>query len=235
MSNWPGHLDDMPSLNRWLGQQSTESRIDWALSTLPGTHVLSSSFGVQAAVSLHLLTRHKPDIPVVLVDTGYLFDQTYRFVDDLQKRMDLNLHVVRPELSPAWLEARYGRLWEHGQQGLEQYNHLSKVLPMRAALASLGTGTWIAGLRRAQSRSRATVPFIDHREGRWKLHPLADWSEQNIEQYLKRHDLPRHPLWQQGYVSIGDTHTTHRWQPGMREEDTRFFGIKRECGLHLQA
>ena len=220
-------------LDAWLLAQSAEERVDWALRELPGTYVLSSSFGAQSAVSLHLLTERLPAIPVVVVDTGYLFPETYRFIDELTERLSLNLHVVRPELSPAWLETRHGELWKQGRDGLDRYNRLAKVEPMQQALADLHAGTWFAGLRRQQSASRAMAPALDYRHGRWKLHPIVDWTDRDVGLYLRRHDLPYHPLWDKGYVSIGDTHTTRRWEPGMREEDTRFFGIKRECGLHL--
>jgi phosphoadenosine phosphosulfate reductase len=220
-------------LDAWLLAQSAEERLDWALRELPGTYVLSSSFGAQSAVSLHLLTQRLPTIPVVVVDTGYLFPETYRFIDALTERLSLNLHVVRPELSPAWLETRHGELWKQGRDGLDRYNRLAKVEPMQHALAELGAGTWFAGLRRQQALSRAAAPVLDHRHGRWKVHPIIDWTDRDVGLYLRRHDLPYHPLWDKGYVSIGDTHTTRRWEPGMREEDTRFFGIKRECGLHL--
>ena len=226
-------LDDLTGRNDWLARQDADTRVAWALEALPGVHVLSSSFGAQAAASLHLLTRHQPDIPVVLVDTGYLFEATYNFIDTLCERLDLNLHIARPELSPAWLEARHGRLWEKGQAGLDHYHRLAKVEPMQRILGEIGTGTWFAGLRRGQSTSRTDTPFLEHRNGRWKVHPIADWTDRDVGLYLKRHDLPYHPLWEHGYVSIGDVHTTHRWEPGMREQDTRFFGLKRECGLHL--
>ncbi|GAB2581272.1 phosphoadenylyl-sulfate reductase [Dyella jejuensis] len=220
-------------LDAWLLALTAEERVDWALQQLPGLHVLSSSFGAQSAVSLHLLTQRLPRIPVIVVDTGYLFAETYRFIDELTERLSLNLHIVRPVLSPAWLEARHGELWNRGRDGLDHYNRLAKVEPMQRALSELGASTWIAGLRRQQSLSRAATPVIDHRHGRWKLHPIIDWTDRDIGLYLRRHDLPYHPLWDKGYVSIGDTHTTRRWEPGMREEDTRFFGLKRECGLHL--
>jgi phosphoadenosine phosphosulfate reductase len=103
---------------------------------------------------------------------------------------------------------------------------------MQRALDGLGVRTWIAGLRRSQSASRAGIDFLERRDGRWKLHPIADWSDHDIGRYLAQYDLPYHPLWEQGYVSIGDVHTTVRWSEGMREEDTRFHGLKRECGLH---
>jgi len=226
----PRLLEDV---NAWLGQGTVEQRIRWALETLPGEHVLSSSFGAQSAAILHLVTRASPDVPVVFIDTGYLFPETYRFADELTDRLHLNLKVVRPSLGIAWMEARHGRLWEQGLAGLERYNRLRKVEPMRRALDDLGARTWIAGLRREQSESRGAIQILERKDDRWKFHPLADWSSRNVWEYLQRHELPLHPLWQAGYVSIGDVHTTVPLQPGMREEDTRFFGVKRECGLHF--
>lgn len=222
----------LAEINRWLETLPAERRVAWALQALPGAHALSSSFGAQAAVSLHLVTRVCPDVPVILVDTGYLFPETYRFVDDLCERLRLNLKVYRHDVGPAWMEARRGRLWEQGAEGLAEYNRLRKVEPMQRALRELGVGTWLAGIRRSQAESRAQADFLEWHDGRWKLHPVADWRDHDVWHYLNRHDLPYHPLWHEGYVSIGDVHTTRRWEPGMRDEDTRFFGLGRECGLH---
>ncbi|WPU55231.1 phosphoadenylyl-sulfate reductase [Stenotrophomonas acidaminiphila] len=224
--------EETAALDARLEAMDATARVRWALQHLPGTHVLSSSFGAQSAVTLHLLSRERPDIPVILIDTGYLFPETYRFADTLSERLDLNLKVYRPLVSRAWMEARHGRLWEQGLVGIEQYNNLRKVEPMKRALDELQAGTWFTGLRRSQSAGRAATPVLQRRDARWKVNPIADWSDRDVWQYLKQHDLPYHPLWEQGYVSIGDYHTTRRWEPGMREEDTRFFGLKRECGLH---
>jgi phosphoadenosine phosphosulfate reductase len=225
----PGAL---AGLNAWLAGRTAEQRVTWALQHTPGRHALSSSFGAQAAVSLHLLTRQQPDIPVILIDTGYLFPETYQFVDTLAERLELNLKVYRPVIGRAWAEARYGRLWEQGVEGIDRYNSIRKVEPMQRALTDLGVQSWFAGLRRSQSRSRQDIPFVEWSRDRWKFHPIADWSDRDVGMYLQCHGLPYHPLWEQGYVSIGDTHTTRRWEPGMDAEDTRFFGLKRECGLH---
>jgi phosphoadenosine phosphosulfate reductase len=206
--------------------------VAWALARYPGEIILSSSFGAQSAVCLHLVTRQCPQIPVVLVDTGYLFPETYRFVDELSTRLDLNLHVYRPRTSPAWQEARHGRLWEQGLAGLEHYNQLNKVEPMQRALTELGARAWISGLRRQQSRSRAGLGVLAVRNQRLKVHPLMDWTDRDVYQYLRAHDLPYHPLWERGYVSIGDIHTTRPLHEVDDPEATRFFGLKRECGLH---
>lgn len=229
----PAAADDLQALNAWLETQGAEQRVEWALANGEECHVLSSSFGAQSAVALHMLTARKPGIPVVLVDTGYLFPETYRFADQLTERLALNLHVYRPLVSRAWMEARHGRLWEQGVAGIDRYNSLRKVEPMRRALEELGARTWFTGLRRSQSSSRRDTPIVEVRNGRCKVSPLADWTDRDIWVYLKRHDLPYHPLWDEGYVSIGDFHTTSRWEPGMRAEDTRFFGLNRECGIHV--
>jgi phosphoadenosine phosphosulfate reductase len=222
----------LAEINRQLAQLDAAGRVDWALAALPGQHVLSSSFGAQAAVSLHLLSARRPDIPVILVDTGYLFPETWQFVRELSERLKLNLHTHRAAMTPTQMEAQYGALWTQGRDAIRFYNRIRKVEPMQRALKDLDARTWFTGIRRQQAESRAQIDFLELRDGRWKVHPLADWRDRDVWQYLKSHDLPYHPLWHDGYVSIGDTHSTSRWAEGLREEDTRFNGLVRECGLH---
>jgi phosphoadenosine phosphosulfate reductase len=225
----------LAALNAELRSLSAAARVERAIELLPGEAILSSSFGAQAAVSLHLVTRILPRIPVVLIDTGYLFPETYRFIDELTDRLNLNLSIYQPARSPAWLVARHGKLWEQGAAGIQQYNQIHKVEPMQRALEEIRVGTWFAGLRRQQSRSRAGIqPVQPAGPGRFKVHPIHDWTDRDVYDYLKKHGLPYHPLWEHGYVSVGDWHTTR----SLREvadaiEDTRFFGLQRECGLHL--
>jgi phosphoadenosine phosphosulfate reductase len=212
---------------------SAEERVEWALAHLPQQHALSSSFGAQAAVSLHLVASQRPDLPVIFVDTGYLFPETYQFVDELTERLNLNLQVYRSKSTPAWQEAKHGKRWEQGVEGITDYNRENKVEPMERALRELNVSTWFAGLRRNQSQSRADVPFLSWSRGnRWKVHAIADWTDRDIFNYLKKHNLPYHPLWEKGYVSIGDMHTTKSLNEVDSAEETRFFGLTRECGLH---
>ena len=223
----------LSALNRWLSRLSAQERVAWAMDSLAAPHALSTSFGTQSAVSLHLLTQAKPDIPVILVDTGYLFPETYRYADQLVDQLGLNLKVYRPQIGIAWMEARFGKLWEGGSDGLREYNRLRKVEPMQRALRELGVRSWFAGLRRDQARTREGIDFLELRDGRWKLHPIADWNEIDIGAYMLQHDLPEHPLARKGYVSVGDVHTTQPLKPGMDIAQTRFFGLRRECGLHF--
>lgn len=222
----------LAQVNNMLDRLSAEERVAWSLEHLPGAFVLSSSFGIQAAVSLHMVVKQQPDIPVILTDTGYLFPETYQFIDALTEQLGLNLQVFRASESPAWQEARYGKLWEQGVEGIEKYNQINKVEPMNRAMETLQAQTWFAGLRRDQSQSRAGLPVLAIKRGVFKVLPIIDWDNRQVYQYLKQHGLSYHPLWEQGYVSVGDTHTTRKLEAGMSEEETRFFGLKRECGLH---
>lgn len=222
----------LAEINAELESMTAQQRVRWALEHLEGNFVLSSSFGIQGALMLHLVTQEKPDIPVILTDTGYLFPETYQFIDQLTERLQLNLQVFRASESPAWQEARYGKLWDQGVEGIEKYNRLNKVEPMRRAFSELQAGTWFSGLRREQAGSRASLPVLAIQNGVFKFLPVIDWTNKDVHYYLKEYNLPYHPLWDQGYLSVGDTHTTQKWEPGMSEEETRFFGLKRECGLH---
>ncbi|NOH80680.1 phosphoadenylyl-sulfate reductase [Vibrio sp. RE86] len=222
----------LAEINGELEKLTAQQRVAWALENLEGQFAVSSSFGIQAAVMLHLVTRQQPDIPVILTDTGYLFPETYRFIDQLSEQLTLNLKVYRAAESPHWQEARYGKLWDQGIEGIEKYNKINKVEPMRRALDELEVGTWFSGLRREQSKSRAGLPILSVQNGVFKFLPVIDWSNKDVHYYLEEHGLSYHPLWDDGYLSVGDTHTTKKWEPGMAEEETRFFGLKRECGLH---
>jgi phosphoadenosine phosphosulfate reductase len=223
---------DTAAADRRLSGATPSERISWAVKEFGSSLVLSTSFGAQAAVMLHLATRIVPDIPVVFVDTGYLFPETYRFADELTARLKINLKVYRAAESPAWIEARHGKLWEQGAEGLSAYNQIVKVAPMQRALSELGARAWLAGLRRVQSSTRERLSIVSVQDGRTKVLPIVEWTDKDVYRYLTENDLPYHPLWEKGYVSIGDVHTTQPLTGDMTPEDTRFFGIKRECGLH---
>ncbi|MFT6928404.1 MAG: phosphoadenosine phosphosulfate reductase [Psychromonas sp.] len=222
----------LKEVNALLEDKTASERVEWAIEHLESEFVLSSSFGIQAAVCLHLITRIKANTPIILTDTGYLFPETYRFIDGLTEKLNLNLKIYRAEQSNAWQEARYGKLWEQGLDGLTKYNVINKVEPMKRALKDLNAKTWFSGLRRSQASSRGKLPVLSIQNGCFKFLPIIDWTNKQVFYYLQENDLEYHPLWEQGYVSVGDVQTSQPLQVGMSEEDTRFFGLKRECGLH---
>ena len=211
---------------------SAAERVRWAHETYGDQLVLTTSFGVQSAVMLHLVTMQIPEIPVIFVDTGYLFPSTYTFAASLTERLKLNLKTYTPLQTAAQQEALHGKLWEQGIDGIQRYNRINKVEPMNRAVQGLGAIAWLSGLRRSQSSSRGKRSVVEAQNKVTKIYPIIDWSDRDIYQYLTENSLPYHPLWDQGYVSIGDWHSTKKLGEGMTQEDTRFGGLQRECGLH---
>lgn len=211
---------------------SASERVRWAYETYGDKLVLSTSFGVQSAVMLHLVTTQIPLIPIIFIDTGYLFPATYNFAAELTERLQLNLKTYIPKQTSAQQEALYGKLWEEGVEGLERYNRINKVEPMNRAVKELGAEAWLSGLRRTQSSSRSERKVVETQNKMTKIYPIIDWNDRDVYEYLTNNNLPYHPLWDQGYVSVGDWHSTKKLGEGMTEEETRFGGLKRECGLH---
>ncbi|HEX2101039.1 MAG TPA: phosphoadenylyl-sulfate reductase, partial [Candidatus Synoicihabitans sp.] len=203
-----------------LEKATAEERVAWALESFGERLVLSTSFGIQAAVMLHLVTRQAPRIPVVFIDTGYLFPETYRFAEELTKRLELNLKVYTPTMTAARQEALFGKRWEAGVEGLKEYNFLNKVEPMDRAMRELGATAWLAGLRRSQASTREALPAMQRQNKVTKVHPIIDWDNRRVHRYLTEHGLPYHPLWEQGYVSVGDWHSSAPLTAGMTEEGT---------------
>ena len=119
-------------INDWLASVDAATRVRWALANLPGPFALSSSFGAQAAVSLHLVAQADPDIPVLLIDTGYLFPETYQFVKQLEQQLSLNIQTFSSPQSVEDFESQYGKLWEQGREGLDKYLELRKSSPCAA-------------------------------------------------------------------------------------------------------
>jgi phosphoadenosine phosphosulfate reductase len=199
-----------------------------------GDHlVATTSFGIQAAVMLHLIHENAPKIPVVFIDTGYLFPETYRYIEQLSGLLDkLDLRIYQPKVSAARMEALWGKLWEGGTEDQDRYAMLTKIEPMNRALIETGADVWLSGLRRSQSRTRSDRPFVERQKKTLKAYPILDWADAQVDLYFHQHNLPRHPLADQGYLTMGDWHST---RPATREEAelSRFNGEKYECGLHL--
>ena len=165
----------------------------------------------------------------------YLPEETYRLADQLTAQLNLNLHVYQSELSPARMEALYGRLWESDDvDELKLYDRIRKVEPMSLALRELSATAWLAGLRRDQTNFRRNLSCVTFDGSRHKVLPILDWTSRDVYEYLQEHDLPYHPLFDSGYATVGDWHSSRTVAPDdSHERDTRFRGLKQECGLHL--
>jgi phosphoadenosine phosphosulfate reductase len=225
-------LDDV---NRAIADLTAAERVAWAAETFGAGLVMSTSFGIQSAVMLHLVTQVVPAVPIIWVDTGYLPAETYQFAESLTQRLDLHLKVYQSPLSPARMEALYGQLWaKNDTAALNRYDQIRKVEPLQRALRDLNATAWLAGVRRDQTDFRQTLSPIIRQGDQYKVHPILSWSARDIYQYLTVHDLPYHPFFDQGYVTVGDWHSSRPLMASDRNgRDTRFHGLKQECGIHL--
>lgn len=227
---------DLDGVNARLRDADASEIIGWAAERFGEGLVMTSSFGAQSAVLLHLATRVVPDIPVIFIDTGYLFPETYKFAQELTERLGLRLKVYGPAITAARMEAVHGRLWEQGDEGFRRYGQITKVEPLQRATRELGATAWLSGVRAEQTGHRQSlrvVEAVDARYGVTPVYPILRWTTRDVHAYLKQHGLSYHPLYERGYKSIGDTHSTRPITDGMDERSGRFGGLKQECGLHL--
>lgn len=227
----PG-FPDAVELSRILAPLSAPERIRELHAIFGKKLVASTSFGLQSPVMLHLIRENAPEIPVVFIDTGYAFDETYQFSQPIIDNWGLDIRIFTPTITPARQEALYGKLWEQGEEGANRYALINKVEPMNRALTDLGAAVWLSGLRRSHSRSRVGRPFAEQQSATMKAYPILDWADPQLSAYFYDHDLPRHPLEEKGYVTMGDWHSTRPQEEGESVDSTRFDGQKYECGLH---
>ena len=239
MSSMPNPItpaeNNVEKVNAAFQQMCALDRIKWLHGEFGSRLVLSSSFGLQAAVMLHLVSELAPEIPVVWLDTGYLFPETYQYAEELIEQLELDIKIYQPKISAARQEALYGKLWEQGEEGNTRYGLINKVEPMNRALQELGADIWMSGLRRSQSSTRVDRQFAEQQKQTLKVYPILDWSDQEVCSYFQKHKLPKHPLEKEGYATMGDKHSTRPLEDGESAESSRFGGSKYECGLHLDS
>lgn len=209
-------------------------RLELLRERLGSRLVASTSFGLQAAVMLKLLHDHAPEVPVVFIDTGFLFPETYQYAQELMERFPLDYRIYQPTVSAARMQALWGNLWEDGKEGSERYGLLTKIEPMNRALREIGGDVWISGLRRAHSETRLDRQFAERQKKTIKVYPILDWADAQVDLFFHQQNLPKHPLAEQGYVTMGDWHSTRPSEDGTAE-GTRFNGEKYECGLHFDS
>ena len=226
-------LDELKLWSHELERLDAVKRIAWAWERFGAGLVLSTSFGLQSAVMIHLVRQVSHEIPIVFVDTGYLFPGTYEYALTLQEKLGFSAKVYSAPTSPAYQEAQYGKLWEQGREGMARYNVMNKKEPMDRALKELGGTCWMAGLRREQSGTRRELPVFEKHNDVFKLYPIIDWDDRATYRYLPENSLPYHPLEGVGYISLGDWHSTKKISEVENPEEARHGGHGRKCGLHL--
>jgi phosphoadenosine phosphosulfate reductase len=188
-----------------------------------------SSFGAESAVLLHLVAQSDPTTPVLFLNTAKLFGETLRYRDRLQDMLGLtDLRNIGPHPADRERLDSEGTLWSRDTEACCGFR---KVVPLRRALE--GFDAQITGRKTFQTHARHNMQTVEYFEGRFRFNPLADWSQADIEAYLARYDLPRHPLVEDGYPSIGCIPCTRRVAAGESYRDGRWAGLdKDECGIH---
>jgi phosphoadenosine phosphosulfate reductase len=211
---------------------SVEEILEWAVERFAPRLVMTSNFGAEGVVVIDKLARIAPQTPVVYLDTGFQFDETDRLKERIRERYRINIVEKRAELSVAEQNRSYGeKLYERDP---DLCCRIRKVEPLKRSLA--GYDGWIAALRRDQSPTRASIGVVEWnaRHGLVKIHPLAAWTRRDVWDYIVRHKLPYHPLYDDGYASIGCKPCTRRVSAGAHERSGRWEGKgKLECGIHL--
>lgn len=227
----PRTPEEFEVLNRALEGSDPVRVLRWAADAFPeGKLALSTTFGVGGMALIHILHAEKIRLPVLFIDTLYHFPETLEHARATAERYDLNLRTLRAAPSREAFEAEHGaELWKRDEA---LFHRLTKVDPMREALAAEGYTGWITGRRRDQSPSRATMPIVEA-AGVVKVNPLAEWSLDRIWEFVRENRIPYHPLHDFGYSSIGDEPLTTPTRPGEHERAGRWRGGGRlECGLH---
>jgi phosphoadenosine phosphosulfate reductase len=228
--------DDLEKLNAEFEDWSALDLIRWSADEFGDDVAVSSSFGADSAVMLHLATRIKPDVKIITVDTGFLFPETIQFREQLTRRMDLNLFVYRPVIDREAFLVEHGKMWRCSPDACCAFN---KREPFDRAKRELGVRCWMTGIRREQSATRTCTPVVQHDHlGLVKLCPIARWTACDVDHYMQENGLPYHPLREQGYLSIGcnpeEDYCTRKVRPGEDPRAGRWSGFdKTECGLHV--
>jgi phosphoadenosine phosphosulfate reductase len=206
---------DLSDISRALTGLSPAEVVRWGLDWSAGAAVVSTNFRPMAAVTLHIVTRVAPQIPVLWVDTGHSTPATYRFADRLSRALDLNLQVYQPRLTRARWEALHGGVPSvYDEEAHARFTQDVKLEPFQRALRELKPRLWFSGIRRSQTKERESMGIASYTgEGILKVSPVYDFTDADMERYLLEHDLP--------------------------DEKDYFDPTKvlanRECGLHLSS
>jgi len=222
------------SVNHLFEQSSPEDLLRWAFATF-GRHVeVASGFGVEGMALIDMAARVQPEVRVFTLDTEFLFPETYRLMEQVERRYGITVERIRPELNPEEQQVIHGpELWKRAPDACCK---LRKVEPLRRKLAQLGA--WITSIRRDQTSARAVARKLewDAKFHLVKINPLADWTAQQVWDYVRKHDVPYNPLHDLNYPSIGCTHCTRSVAAGEDPRAGRWSGFaKNECGMHAPA
>jgi phosphoadenosine phosphosulfate reductase len=229
---------DLPDHNAIFETATPQTVVDWAVAQWGDDVLMSSSFGAESALMIHLAIQAKPDIKIVMVDTGYLFPETFQHMEALRRRFDLNVWVYRTRNDPFQYLRDAAETDPTDRRDVDRCCNANKNEPFERAMRELRPKAWLRGIRRNQAETRGAARFVEwsKRFGCYAVSPLLNMTSRDIFQYMKAHDLPYHPLYEQGYASIGcnPLSCTRPVTAGDDARAGRWAGKNKvECGLHL--
>lgn len=224
---------DVASHAKTLETQSAADVLRWTWDTFGLDAAATSSFQTHSLPLLHLIATTVPELPVLFLDTGFHFPETLRFRDRVVEELGLNLHVLKTRMGHERFQEKHGQLHRRDP---DLCCHLNKVKPLQRAMAD--RMAWVAGIRRDQTAQRQDTPVLAGPESVdrydvYKICPIASWTEAQVQRYRTEHDLPEHPLGDQGYASIGCAPCTQPVTSGDSRAGRWANHTKTECGLHF--
>ncbi len=226
------------SLQRNFEQATAGEILSWAIETYGDGFAVSTSFQSEGMVIVDMIARLVTNPRIFTLDTGRLPAETYRMIEAVRLRYSVSVEVVCPDAAEVEsMVALHGpNLFFRASAMRMLCCNIRKVRPLDRKLKELKA--WAVGLRRAQSDSRADIRKVDLEAAPVKISPLADWTAEQVEEYIRRNDVPRHPLYARGYTSIGCDPCTRAVEPGEGERAGRWWweqDVDKECGIHFTA
>jgi len=227
-------------LNQGFGNASPEEVLNYFLEQYKGKIALASSMGAEDQALTDMIVRIDPTAKIFTLDTGRIFPETYDLIEKTNARYKININIYFPEREQVekMVNEKGVNLFYESIENRRQCCHVRKIVPLQRALA--GLDVWISGLRKSQSVTRSDTQMVewDERHGLIKINPLLNWSEEDVWDYIKKHNVPYNKLHDKGFASIGCQPCTRALKPGEEVRDGRWWWENpqlRECGLHIKA
>jgi phosphoadenosine phosphosulfate reductase len=233
----PGAID-LVSLNTIFETKDPQQIVDWSATQFANELVMTSSFGAESALLIHMATRALPNIRIVFIDTGFLFPETHQFMEQLRARFNLNVWTYRSRNDPIAYLKEAGEDNPDWRKDDKRCCAVNKDEPTDRAMRELAPKAWLRGIRANQTAERKATRPIEwfSRYNCYAISPILRWSGKEIFAYMKMHDLPYHPLYEKGYPSIGcnPPFCTRPIMPGEDPRAGRWAGQgKFECGINI--
>jgi thioredoxin-dependent adenylylsulfate APS reductase len=228
----------LETLQRNLEEAAATEILTWAVQTYGDAFAVSTSFQSEGMVIVDMVARLAKNPRILTLDTGRLPPETYQMIETVREHYGLTVEVMCPDAAEleSMVTLHGPNLFYRDTAMRMLCCNIRKVRPLERKLKELRA--WAVGLRRSQNESRAEVRKVDLDATPVKVSPLADWTAEQVDEYTRRNDVPRHPLYTRGYTSIGCDPCTRAVEAGAPERAGRWWweqDADKECGIHFTA